>query len=101
MYQATISMTKISIILLYLRIFPKENAPRFHRICWIMNGILLAYALVFMIQFILGCKPISFFWTQWDGQQIGRCVDNRLVVFIDGGVRNPEVQTDTISETLN
>jgi len=24
-----------------------------------------------------------------DGQQVGHCVDNRLVVFIDGGVRDP------------
>ncbi|GAB7328597.1 hypothetical protein MBLNU13_g00542t2 [Cladosporium sp. NU13] len=62
MYQATISMTKISIILLYLRIFPKEIAPRFHRISWIMNGRLLAYALVFMIQFILGFLDLVVFF---------------------------------------
>lgn len=92
-------MTKVSIILLYLRIFPKEIAPRFYRICWTINVILVAYALAFMIQFIAGCKPISFFWTQWDGQQVGHCVDNRLVVFIDGGVRDPKKQPNRISET--
>lgn len=101
MYQATISMTKASIILLYLRIFPKEIATKFHRICWTINVMLVAYTLAFMIQFIAGCKPISFFWTQWDGQQIGHCVDNRLVVFIDGGVRNLKLQLDTIFETLD
>jgi hypothetical protein len=99
MYQATISMTKISIILLYLRIFPKEIAPTFHRICWTINVILVAYALAFMTEFIAGCKPISFFWTQWDGEHPGHCADGRLVVFIDGGVRNPKLKPNTTSET--
>ena len=100
MYQAGISMTKVSIILMYLRIFPKEIAPRFHRICWTINVILVAYALAFMIEFIAGCKPISFFWTQWDGEHEGHCADGRLVVFIDGGVSYPKVQLKTIFETL-
>jgi hypothetical protein len=98
MYQATISMTKISIILLYLRIFPKEIAPRFHKICWAINVILVAYALAFMIEFAVGCKPISFFWTQWDGEHPGHCADGRLVVFIDGGVRNPKLKPNTMFE---
>jgi hypothetical protein len=93
-------MTKIAIILLYLRIFPKEIAPQFHRLCWTIIVILVVYALAFNLEFIVGCKPISFFWTQWDGEHEGHCTSTKLVVYIDAGVRDSKLHPNMMSETL-
>jgi hypothetical protein len=48
----------------------------------------------------VACRPISFFWTQWDGEHEGHCTNTQLIVYIDGGVSNPKVQPKIMSETL-
>lgn len=85
-YQVVVSLTKISIVLLYMRIFPKEVFPRFNIICWAIIGGLIAYLLAFCIVFAAECQPISFFWTQWDGEHAGHCVNIQLSAYINGGI---------------
>lgn len=62
-YQLVIVMTKISIVLLYLRIFPKEASRRFQYVSWAVFGGLVVYLVAFLIYFACECEPISFFWT--------------------------------------
>ena len=79
-------MTKISIVLLYLRIFPKEISRQFAYISWTIIGALTAYGLAFIIYFALECQPISYFWNQWDGEHKGQCNDFQLAAYINGGI---------------
>jgi hypothetical protein len=73
-------LTKISIVLLYLRIFPKEVSPRFTHTCYAVIGLLAAYGIAMCIFFSLQCTPVSYFWVQWDiGSAINIAFD--LVVF--------------------
>lgn len=48
-YQLIIVLTKISIVLLYLRIFPKAVSPRFSYVSWAIIAGLLAYCASFLI----------------------------------------------------
>jgi hypothetical protein len=48
-YQLIIMLTKISIVLLYLRIFPKTVSPRFSYVSWAIIGGLIAYGVSFLI----------------------------------------------------
>ncbi|KAM0720860.1 hypothetical protein Q7P37_003145 [Cladosporium fusiforme] len=45
-YQAIIALTKISIVLLYLRIFPKTVSKRFSYISWVLIGALIGYGRI-------------------------------------------------------
>jgi len=85
-YQAIVVMTKISIVLLYLRIFPREVSRNFNYICYAVIGTLAAYLVAMCIFFGMQCKPISFFWKQWDGKHTGQCINFQLGVYIGSGV---------------
>lgn len=78
-------MTKISIVLLYLRIFPIEVSPKFHYVGWTVIAALIAYCVAFCVVFIMECQPISHFWNQWDGEHEGYCVDIETSAYVNGG----------------
>lgn len=79
-------MTKISIVLLYIRIFPCEVSRNFNYICYAVVVTLAAYLSAMCIFFGMQCEPISFFWKQWDGRHTGRCINYRLGVYVGSGV---------------
>ena len=79
-------MTKISVVLLYLRIFPKEVSKQFHHVGWTVIAGLVLYCLAFCVVFIMECQPISHFWNQWDGEHEGYCVDIQTSAYVNGGV---------------
>lgn len=57
-YQTIIVSTKISIVLLYLRLFPASVSQRFQYVCWGVILALAAYFLGFVIYFAVECRPI-------------------------------------------
>jgi hypothetical protein len=85
-YQVIIVLTKISIIFLYLRIFPKTVSVRFSYLSWTVIAALLAYCAGFLIYSGFQCAPISYFWTQWDGEHTGYCNNFQLAVYINSGL---------------
>lgn len=86
LYQFTVTLTKISIVLLYLRIFPKEVSKTFTYVSWAVIAGLIMYLTAFVIDFIVECRPISFWWNQWDGEHEGYCNDFQLAAYINGGL---------------
>jgi hypothetical protein len=85
-YQAIIALTKISIVLLYLRIFPRTVSARFSYVSWAVIAALVSYALAFLIYCAFQCQPVSYFWTQWDGEHEGYCNNFQLAVYINSGL---------------
>jgi hypothetical protein len=83
LYQLAIITTKISIVLLYLRIFPKQVSQRFSYISWAVIAGLLAYLVGFYIYFALECRPLSYFWHQWDGEHKGVCPSNESAIYVN------------------
>lgn len=84
-YQAVIALTKISIVLLYLRIFPKSVSRPFAYTSWALIVALVVYGGGFIIYCAFQCAPISYFWTQWDGEHQGRCSNFQLAVYLNSG----------------
>jgi hypothetical protein len=78
-----IILTKISIVLLYLRIFPKSISNRFTYICWAVVAGLTSYGLAFIVYFACECRPISLFWTQWDGEHPGTCLPLQTWIYVN------------------
>lgn len=109
LYQITVVLTKVSIILLYrkslgcptrsfisnhtnktlVRVFPKEVSTKFARTCYIIIAALLVYGASFMIAFCFQCRPINLFWTQWDGEhKHGTCasIQIRIGLYVNSAI---------------
>ncbi|KAK1958661.1 hypothetical protein LY78DRAFT_591702, partial [Colletotrichum sublineola] len=83
MYAIIISVTKISIILFYLRIFPE---PWFRRACRLFLYITGMFGVWHIFQILFVCWPIDYNWTYWDGKHSGKRGDVRLFSFINAGL---------------
>lgn len=70
MYLCALPAIKISICLTYLRIF---DSKRFRWIVFGAIGLNIAYAIAFLLVSIFQCWPISYAWTHWHGETVGRC----------------------------
>ena len=63
LYQITIVLTKVSIVMLYLRVFPKEVSTRFAHTCHAINAALLVYGASFIVAFGVRGLAIKFGWS--------------------------------------
>lgn len=64
--------TKISILLLYLRLFPDHT---FRRVVKVTVVLCCITGISFCVACIFRCHPIDFAWTFWDNEHKGRCSD--------------------------
>lgn len=81
-YVLSVALVKISIILLYLRMWPEARAEAtwFRISCFTLVGILASFTAILTVVLGLQCQPISFSWTRWDGQHeyahLNHCLEN-------------------------
>ncbi|KAF2677933.1 hypothetical protein K458DRAFT_377483 [Lentithecium fluviatile CBS 122367] len=71
-YVASIALTKISILLFYLRIFPNQN---FRRLVYATLALCVLYVVGFIPAVIVQCIPIRVAWQHWDGEHNGKCIN--------------------------
>lgn len=69
-YVVSVALVKISILLLYLRMWPEERAGStwFRKACFVLIALLSVFTAICIIVLGVQCHPISFSWTRWDGQ---------------------------------
>ncbi|KAL5120806.1 hypothetical protein ACEQ8H_001287 [Pleosporales sp. CAS-2024a] len=70
MYLASVALTKISILLFYLRIFPQKGL---RKVIWVTIVICILYMIGFVTATAFQCLPIRNAWERWDGEHPGRC----------------------------
>lgn len=75
-YFISMATLKLSLLLFYLRIFPSTTV---RRLLWATVVFDVSYAVAFTMTTVLQCRPISHFWTQWDGEHQGRCANVNAV----------------------
>ncbi|CBF87153.1 CFEM domain-containing protein [Aspergillus nidulans FGSC A4] len=84
LYIPCLAVIKISMLLLYLRIFPNRNL----RIAtFIMLAIVSMWGVAYTLVIIWICSPRSFAWLGWDGEHTGTCV-NSMVVQVSHAILN-------------
>ena len=76
LYFAQVTLLKTSILFFYKRIFPNRTIQRLLWGTIIFNAV---FGLAFVLVAIFQCKPINYFWHQWDGQHKGRCLNINAV----------------------
>jgi len=70
LYITSLSLTKVSILCFYLKVFP----ARYFRWCvFVLIGLNLAYAIGFDLALIFQCHPLEGAWLQWDGTYKDQC----------------------------
>jgi hypothetical protein len=77
LYFAQVMLLKMTLLLFYLQIFPGPA----RRLLWatvVVNGI---FGVSFMLLATFQCTPISFFWTNWDGEHKGKWYVGALLSF--------------------
>jgi hypothetical protein len=57
----TLASTKISVLLLYLRIFPHES---FRRATFATIGMIALSTAIIFFMTVLSCHPVAFFWNR-------------------------------------
>jgi hypothetical protein len=72
LYFAQLSLLKLSFLFFYKRIFPGRAIQK---IIWVTILFNVLYGVAFVIAAIFQCRPISFYWTTWDGEHTGRCIN--------------------------
>lgn len=65
---------KLSIILLYIRVFSTAQLG-FRRCIYAALFFTLALAATFIIVITAACRPLQYFWTRYDGFSEGTCID--------------------------
>jgi len=72
LYLASVALTKISILLFYLRIFPQKSL---RKMIYSTIGLCIAYMIAFVIVTALQCMPVRIAWEHWDGEHQGKCIN--------------------------
>ncbi|KAH6845776.1 hypothetical protein B0I37DRAFT_398918 [Chaetomium sp. MPI-CAGE-AT-0009] len=78
-YITCISLTKVSIMLFYRRMFGGG-------IIWnIVFALAVCHGLEVTITWLSGCRPVDYYWKQYtDPNAVGTCIDASLFYFING-----------------
>ncbi|KAI0379257.1 hypothetical protein F5Y04DRAFT_290472 [Hypomontagnella monticulosa] len=76
-------LVRCSIILFYIRIFNFTSASK---ILWVTFAANLIIWIVWFFLSIFQCKPVSYFWDQWDGEHEGSCFPANFVAWSAGAV---------------
>jgi hypothetical protein len=72
LYLTSIGITKISVLLFYLRIFPQQSL---RRAIYVTIVLCVLYIVTFVLATALQCIPIRIAWEHWDGEHHGQCID--------------------------
>ncbi|GKZ35836.1 hypothetical protein AbraIFM66950_006634 [Aspergillus brasiliensis] len=87
-YVVTVPLIKLSVLLFYRRIFGMNKAM------WFCVALTIGYWISCTIAFLVCCRPVSYYWTQYADPAGGRCVYNLYPFYIGNAAAN--VTTDVI-----
>lgn len=83
LYVLSIALTKISMLLLFLRLFPHEG---FRLATKLVLAFTTIWALAIFLTKVLSCRPLSYFWTRWDGEHEGTCLSHENIIWAHASI---------------
>ncbi|KAF1999345.1 hypothetical protein P154DRAFT_229714 [Amniculicola lignicola CBS 123094] len=72
LYFTQLALLKLSLLFFFKRIFP---GPAINKIIWGTITFDILFGIAFTVAAIFQCKPISYYWTLWDGEHKGTCIN--------------------------
>ena len=83
LYFVQLSVAKMSLIFFFLRIFP---SPPVRKVLWATSIFIGVYCIVFLLIGAFQCRPIDFYWTKWDNEHEGTCLDLNAIVWSNAAI---------------
>ncbi|KAF7543099.1 hypothetical protein G7Z17_g11017 [Cylindrodendrum hubeiense] len=83
LYFSQVSLLKMALLFFYLRIFP---GPVPQKLLWGTVGFNAAYGVGFVFLAAFQCTPVSYFWTNWDGEHKGTCLNTNSIGWANSSV---------------
>lgn len=83
LYFAQVALLKLSLLFFYLRIFP---GTKIRQLIWGTLAFNAVFGVVFVFVGIFQCRPISFYWKNWDGEHEGKCIDVNAVGWANAAI---------------
>jgi hypothetical protein len=83
LYFAQIAFLKTSILLFYKRIFGHTQINVFIIGTLAFNAL---YGLVFVFLAAFQCQPISYYWTNWDHEHVGTCLNINAIAWANAAI---------------
>ncbi|KAK8137908.1 CFEM domain-containing protein [Apiospora sp. TS-2023a] len=82
-YITSLSLTKVSILCFYLKVFPARS---FRNVAYVLIGLNLVYALTYDLLLAFQCQPIDGAWLFWDGEYKAKCISINVLGWSAAGV---------------
>ncbi|SPQ25015.1 eec87730-e41e-40bc-a9d4-17d6dc907b95 [Thermothielavioides terrestris] len=82
-YFLQVMLLKLCLLLFYLRIFPSQSV---RRLLWGTIVLDVVFGVVFFFLAIFQCSPISYFWTNWDGEHEGKCLNSNAIAWANAAI---------------
>ena len=101
LYTYTVVLVKLSVLLLYYRIFALgwKHYSTLKLTLYFCAFLCIGYAISCTVTITVACRPISFFWNQWvDPLAEGRCVIDLYAFYLGNGIAS--MLTDFIILTV-
>ncbi|KAI0469814.1 hypothetical protein GGR56DRAFT_661712 [Xylariaceae sp. FL0804] len=83
-----VSFNKLSILLLYSRIFGQNRNWSFRIVYWSCMFFTITVPFVLVITMCVACQPTSFYWTEFGGKTTGTCPVDTGTFFWTYGLLN-------------
>ena len=83
LYFAQVALLKTSILLFYHRIFGHSGIKPLILGTLGFNAL---YGVLFVLIAIFQCQPISYYWTNWDGEHEGKCLNVNSIAWANAGI---------------
>jgi len=76
-------LIKLSLICFFMRIFTSRGT---RNLLWATFIFTVLWGFTFVMATIFECKPISYFWDQWDGLHEGHCVSSDAIAWANAAI---------------
>ncbi|KAF6809471.1 CFEM domain-containing protein [Colletotrichum musicola] len=84
MYFAQVTLLKMSLLFFYMRIFSHNKLCK--KLIWGTIAFNAVFGVTFIFVAIFQCQPISFYWTKWDLEHTGTCLDINGIAWANAGI---------------
>ncbi|AEO54559.1 hypothetical protein MYCTH_2033980, partial [Thermothelomyces thermophilus ATCC 42464] len=78
LYFAQVMLVKLCILFFYLRIFPTRGV---RRLLWATLAFNVVWGVLYFFVAVFQCTPVSYFWTHWDGEHEGKCLNSNAIAW--------------------
>lgn len=75
-YITALAVTKVSILVFYLKVFPKRS---FRIWVYLLIGLNICYALAYDLVLVFQCSPIDGAWRAWDQEYEAKCISINIL----------------------